>query len=59
VSLTPVAADPIPSYRHTCKQNTNAHEDEIKYIFLKNTSLDVVIRLDLEAPKKNTWVCRW
>jgi hypothetical protein len=30
LSVTPVPGNPTPSNRHTCRQNTNAHEIKIK-----------------------------
>jgi hypothetical protein len=30
--ITPVQEDLIPSHRHTCRQNTNAHRNKIKII---------------------------
>ena len=35
LSITPVPGDPAPLYRHTCRQNANAHE--IKNKFKKDT----------------------
>jgi hypothetical protein len=29
-TVTPVPEDPTPSHRHTCRQNTDAHEIKIK-----------------------------
>jgi hypothetical protein len=55
LSVTPVPGDPTPSHRHTCRQNTNAHEIKVNKTFkIADVFNDSLIKKFLRSNTKST-----